>query len=461
MNSYFLMIVVALLFVLAIVVAYNMYQENEYRKKIRSQFGHSDQDALMDVKTSSVRDGQSFGVSGGVRPLKANLAKQQSPLTTDVLPTEEDNIFRQPESVQEAEVVAAEVLAEKELIAVDDELVESVEAESVRETLVFREPVAEVQEDGLPENEPLFELAAPAEQVVSPVERAKQVFLAGGSRADLVEQLEELARNELSWFDKRFDFMAYVALPEACELQAIPRLSVRQRFQIVGCTRDGRFQVAEPIPGVLYQAFVIGLQSISRNGLVTMDELQHFTVQVQQFALNMSGQAMVEEAESFLMRAAVLDDLCARVDQTIAIHLVSRSGVLGVELRQSLEKHGFVLQEDGKFVYPSASGDVLFSVVALDGSEFTEALLASQPYKGFSMLFDITRVPSGEQSFNQFMSLAVKLSSDLALDLVDDQLQPLSTDWLKEVRTYVGGLQLEMLSVDIEAGSSLAKRLFA
>lgn len=43
------------------VVAYNMYQENQYRKKVRDQFGHSDKDALLNSKTSHVRDGKPSG----------------------------------------------------------------------------------------------------------------------------------------------------------------------------------------------------------------------------------------------------------------------------------------------------------------------------------------------------------------------------------------------------------------
>ena len=77
------------------------------------------------------------------------------------------------------------------------------------------------------------------------------------------------------------------------------------------------------------------------------------------------------------------------------------------------------------------------------------------------MLFDITRVPNAEEDFNEFMNIAVKLSSELGLDLVDDQIRQLSTDWLKEVRAYVGARQTEMRRVGIEPNSPLAKRVFA
>ena len=48
------------------VTAYNMYQENKYRRKVREQFGHSDKDALLEGQPDSVRDGRGgAGVSDG------------------------------------------------------------------------------------------------------------------------------------------------------------------------------------------------------------------------------------------------------------------------------------------------------------------------------------------------------------------------------------------------------------
>ena len=45
-------IVLALAALLA-VIGYNMYQENQYRKQVREQFGHSDKDALLTSKPST------------------------------------------------------------------------------------------------------------------------------------------------------------------------------------------------------------------------------------------------------------------------------------------------------------------------------------------------------------------------------------------------------------------------
>ena len=273
--------------------------------------------------------------------------------------------------------------------------------------------------------------------------------------------LEDLRRAKLKWFDKRFDYMAYVSLNEPRELHSVPRLSGRHRFQVIGCTMDGRFQAAEPIPGILYQAFVIGLQAVSRIGLAERRDLDDFRSQVERFAAKNGGSALFENATAFLETAGPLDELCARVDQAIAIHLVNQAGVSGNELRAALTRRGFELMPDGSFVLAADTGGAKYTAVTLDGNPFTDGLLSSQPYKGFSLLFDITRVPASDDNFDQFMNLVVAVSKELRLDLVDEKIQPISSQWLKNVRRYIKARQEEMLAVDIAPGGALAKRLFS
>ena len=415
-----LLLIIILLAVLIVVVAYNMHQENQYRQKIRSQFGHADSDALLNASHRSTRDGQTFAETGKRLRRSPAQPETQTPATAESNPPKPTAPQTQPEKPK----------------------TESPQAKPNQSELQFDRA----------EQQPKRE--TPFARIINSVAEAAE------TRKPLVS-LASLENSDLQWFDKRFDYMSYIALYEPKELSVIPRLSGSHRFQIVGCALDGRFQIAEPIPGVAYQAFVIGLQAISRSGLAGEEELEHFAQQSRQFAEKMNGIASTTHTGDFLEAARPLDELCARVDQTIAIHLVARSNVSGNELRHTVEKAGFMLMHDGTFAYLGSDGDPKYTIAALDGSVFTEALLSNQPYKGFSMLFDITRVPSAEEDFNEFMNIAVKLSGELGLDLVDDQVRQLSTEWLKEVRTYVGARQTEMRRVGIEPNSPLAKRVFA
>ena len=413
-----------------------MYQENKYRQQVREQFGHADKDALLGSKTDFVRDGKPLG-GEAAQPVRTKYVSRPTPKA------EEAEAIAQPAAPQAAK---NDLFAEKVAAAAAAKPDAAIEVEEDD----FVEPVLQ------PEAEKGEEAFA-FERVDAPA--PSQTRLQGKQKTLL--HLNDLTKLELPWFDPRFDYMAYIALSEAQELHAIPRLSSRHRFQIAGCTMDDRFQIAEPIPSVYYQGFVIGLQAVSRNGLATTQELEQFGEQVNSFAEKMNASLLLTDVETFLNVARPLDELCARVDQTIAMHLVSRGSISGTELRAAVENLGFELGVDGAFRLPNEEGEPLFTLVTLDNTPFTASLLSSQAYRGFSMLFDITHVPAGEKQFNRFMDLAVKLSSTLSLDLVNDKLEELSTQWLKEVRSYVVARQDEMQKVGIEPGGSLAARLFS
>ena len=457
----FPLMIILLLAVLLAVMLYNFYQEQRYRRQIRRQFGHSDHDALLGSQTQSVRDGQYL--TG-----KSKIAGEQESAAPVVAKVAEFG-KAQPELAEETPLRKAADAAEENPVSEKQPAEPAATEPSEPLHTAHTMPFSLIEEEA----EELKELLAAETETTEPVANEQKKFQfdnetsaipnkEASSRRLLVE-LDGLARAELPWFDERFDYLAYVALYQPKELQRLPRLSGNGngRFQIAGCTMDGRFQLAEPIPGVHYQAFVIGLQAISRAGLLSDGDLHYFQKQVQQFAEEMDGRVHFKPLHRFLKAAQPFDELCERVDQTIAIHLVSSTQIAGDLLRHELENSGFVLQEDGSFATRNKAGDPEYVVVTLDGTAFTEALLAQHSYKGFSMLFDITRIADGADKFNRFMALAVKLSGAMNLQLVDDHVRQLSTDWLKEVRSYVQDRQEEMLRANIEPGSALAKRLFS
>ena len=411
------------------VLLFNSYKEKRYRDEVRRQFGHSDQDALLDGKREEVRDGQGVLNQGMMHH------QHSQAVADEVLSDVEPDTANKPQAAVEQEAVVFDVV--NPTTELEPEATESVENEA--------QPVANTPKS-------IKDLAVPGIKNV--------LSAANKSEAGLLLDLQDLTRMELPWFDNRVDYMAYVSLREARELHTMPRLSNRHHFRVVGCTMDGRFQLAEPIPSVYYQGFVMGLQCISRKGLAAREDLTQFAEQVRQFASQMGAGVAVANADAFMQVAEPMDELCVRVDQTIAIHLVSRESVSGREIKAALESLKFEL-DAGIFWYRDVHGKNLFNAVNLDSTPFIAAALDDQAYRGFSMLYDLTKVPAGEKTFNQFMDLVVKLSSHLGLDLVDDQLNELSTQWLKDIRSYVVERQDEMLSVDIEPGSELAERLFS
>ena len=447
MSTSLLIFLVLAAAVIAGVIAYNMYQENKYRQQVRAQFGHSDKDALLESSTHSVRDGH----LPGHQPVKEAPAK---PLRRkDVSePAQQSQTVELDIDTPPVRKPAPGKAAAAPLRTAEEKQKAEIEMEEDPFGAAFSLDLdAELEREAKEETRYQFEET----QVPVP----SQTKLKGNK--GLLLDLDDMAKQQLPWFDPNFDYMAYVSLKEPLELNTLPRFSSRHRFQIAGCTMDDRWQIAEPIPGVYYQGFIIGLQSISRSGLATTQELESFGNSVNQFAEQLDAGLLLMDVPTFLNVARPLDELCERVDQTITMHLVSRASISGMELRAALEGNGFQLHHDGAFHLFTDGGEPLFSIIAVDGSPFTPSLLSSQAYKGFSMLFDITRVPPGEKYFNRFMDIAVKLSGTLGLDLVDSNMEELSTEWLKGVRSFVLARQDEMKKVGIVPGGDLAARLFS
>ena len=70
--------------VILAVLAYNMYQENQYRKQVREQFGHANKDALLDSAPHSVHDGQSGQEPQQGAPIKPLRARNFPPIAKPI-----------------------------------------------------------------------------------------------------------------------------------------------------------------------------------------------------------------------------------------------------------------------------------------------------------------------------------------------------------------------------------------
>ena len=235
------------------VLLFNSYKEKRYRDEVRRQFGHSDQDALLDSKREEVRDGQGVLNQGMMHHQHSQAAADEA--LSDVEPDTANKI----QAAVEQEAVVFDVV--NPTAELEPEATEPVANEA--------QPVANAPKS-------IKDLAVPGIKNV--------LSAANKSEAGLLLDLQDLTRMELPWFDNRVDYMAYVSLREARELHTMPRLSNRHHFRVVGCTMDGRFQLVELIPCVYYFGFLMGLQCISRKGLAAREDLTQFAEQVRQFA---------------------------------------------------------------------------------------------------------------------------------------------------------------------------------
>ena len=411
-EKIWIFIVIGLGIILALMI-YQMNKEKKFRQQMRENIGRPDEDALLNSDVPSVRDGKPIPIPEEPAYPTKDLSQINPPIHT---PKPQGLVITPQDPTPDSPTIV-------NIADINDKL-------------------------------------SPTAQTVLPEDWQTESGNIETNNRIVSLTLEEITQQNLSWFDSRFDYLAYVVLKEAQEFNTLPRFSNNHRFQIAGCTLDNCWQLAEPIPNIYYQGFIIGLQSISRQGLANKEQIEAFGEQVRLFAKKLNAQVKLTDVNAFLQVAEPLDAVCARVDQAIPMHLVSRTEIEGSNLRTAVEKMGFELGHDGAFHLLNEQGHPQFSIVTLDQSAFTTNLLANQTYKGFTMLFDIPHTPANNKAFDQFMHIAVTLSSDLNLDLVNDKLDELTTEWLKNVNAYIKARHEEMKKLDITPGGKLSTRLF-
>ena len=472
----FIGIIVICILALALVVAYGIYQENRYRKEVYKQFGNAHRDVLLEDSQMQVREGERWGENSAFSRSyhEDNVEKDDA----ENFASGESAFFPTYSRERASDSEEMNTPASRPFFAFKEESEEVLDRSDdtfnrpkkqkipEQEDLSWSDPgEKEVDEASLSQEETSIEekddVSSPESKDHNFFNKIEQILPSKNHKDRSMVPLKELEKADLHWFNPAFDYLAYVTLKKPQELHSLPRLSNKYRFQIAGYTLDHRFQLAEPIPEVEYKAYVIGLQAISRSGLAPREDLIQFGKQVKEFSEAIGGIYHLSDVDDFYKLAEPMDELCARVDQIIALHLVAREGISGMALRAKLEENGFALAHDGAFYYPDVE-EGLFKAVNMDDTvPFTAKLLMDKRFKGFSLLFDITHVPAGREYFDTFMGLAIKLANELGLDLVDDELASLSTDWLKSIGDYIAARQKEMEVVGVPPGSDLARRLFA
>lgn len=463
-NPVFLSGLVLVLLIMIVVIIYNVYQENYHRQQMREQFGFVQEDALLGQQVVSVRDGQ----VRNQETEKPTLLRTSKTAQVKVEKEEKinDSVLPEP-SEPVSEVISSEAEAVSEPTSEESQKfsVQEVESDSSEPSYFVFEKDENADEES--EQEAFFTDDSLIEnvQLTEEIEEITQSIADDPSAAAETTYLvdpETFKQHEFANFDRRFDYLMYIGLSQWQEISAIPIFSQTRFYQVLGQTENGVFELVEPIPDKRYRAFVLGIQGVSREGLITAEELAYFQRQVTQFAQKIKGKVACDDERNYLQRARAVDEWCEKRDFLVDIYLVpAEEGrkLSGAILRQKVQALGFVWQNDGMFAYQK-NGNLLCTLSLFDHQPFGEHSFYQQ-HEGVLISFDPANVPNGEESFGEMMVLLNILIEDLSLELVDDQRLPLTAEWLMEVQSYIGNLQQQMKEQHLEVGGYSAIRLFA
>jgi len=211
----------------------------------------------------------------------------------------------------------------------------------------------------------------------------------------------------------------------------------------------------EPIAhGGLYSALKVGVQMASRSTALNELEYSELVTRLRQVADDIGAEPEIPDMIDVMARARSLHQFVAEHDAQLGINLASNGAPWAINtLLIALEKQGFDVRPDGRFVMPDGEGRFLFSLS-------TNVTVAAETTSRLTLLLDVPCVSPEKDGFGAMAACARALAQRLDACIVDDGNQLLSDAALADIAAQVQSFYAEMSSSQIPAGSTRALRLF-
>lgn len=211
----------------------------------------------------------------------------------------------------------------------------------------------------------------------------------------------------------------------------------------------------EPIVhGGLYTSLKVGVQMASRSTALNELEYSELVTRLRQVADDIGAEPEIPDMMDVMARARSLHQFVAEHDAQLGINLASNGAPWAINtLLIALEKQGFDVRPDGRFVMPDGAGSFLFSLS-------TNVTVAAETTSRLTFLLDVPCVAPEKDGFGAMAACARALAQRLDACIVDDGNQLLSDAALADIAAQVQSFYAEMLASQIPAGSTRALRLF-
>lgn len=389
--------------IVALVYAYNWWQEHRYRKQAQRAFSRNQPDVLLETPKNMVRTGES---------------RRMEPIVhgRDVEPTFEMSPIRATEPVGKIE---------PSLLGEDGDLDDFVDPQ-----------------------------AAIAARKAVPV--PAQPPAAYAETDALADDDEEDDAVTTSLLDPALDFIAEIHASEPIPATNVPTFPGAKRIVTLALNNDDQWEVVLHTSRHRYLELQVGLQLADRQGALTQEQLNAFCMGVQQFADEFDAVVTFPQRSGKLAAARDLDEFCAGVDVLIGLNVMAASKPFPMEkVRVLAENSGLARGPEGNFHYRSDSGKTLFTLSNQDETPF------GTTSEGLTLLFDVPRVAGGVAVFDYLADFAQNLSMALGGTLADDNGKALTESSMTNIRQQLAEIYARMDDRGIAAGSVAALRLFA
>ncbi|OBV41491.1 cell division protein ZipA C-terminal FtsZ-binding domain-containing protein [Janthinobacterium psychrotolerans] len=212
----------------------------------------------------------------------------------------------------------------------------------------------------------------------------------------------------------------------------------------------------EPIThGGVYTKMQGGVQLASRTTALNELEYSELVTRLRVVADEIGAEPEVPDMMEVMAEARNLHRFVAGHDAQLGVNLHTNGAPWAIAtLLIALEKQGFDVRPDGRFVMPDGQGGHLFSLS-------TNVTLAEETTPRLTLLLDVPCVAPARDGFGAMVACARSLVGRLDATIVDDYNQALSDPALAEIAGQVQEFYQEMEAADIPAGSTRALRLFS
>ncbi|WP_332858781.1 cell division protein ZipA C-terminal FtsZ-binding domain-containing protein [Janthinobacterium svalbardensis] len=212
----------------------------------------------------------------------------------------------------------------------------------------------------------------------------------------------------------------------------------------------------EPIThGGVYTRMQGGVQLASRSTALNELEYSELVTRLRGVADEIGAEPEVPDMMEVMAEARTLHRFVAGHDAQLGVNLHTNGAPWAIStLLFALEKQGFDVRPDGRFVMPDGDGSYLFSLS-------TNVTLAEETTSRLTLLLDVPCVAPARDGFGAMVACAKALVGRLDATIVDDYNQALSDAALAEIAGQVQDFYQEMDEADIPAGSTRALRLFS
>ena len=212
----------------------------------------------------------------------------------------------------------------------------------------------------------------------------------------------------------------------------------------------------EPIMhGGVYTRLQAGVQMASRTTALNELEYSELVTRLRALADEIGAEPEIPDMIEVMGEARTLHRFVSGHDAQLGVNLLSNGAPWSIAtLIGALEKQGFDVRPDGRYIMPDGDGGQLFTLS-------TNVTLGADTTSRLTLLLDVPCVAPQREGFSQMVACAKALVGRLDAIIVDDSDQPLMDEALGEINNQVLEFYQEMDAADIPAGSTRAMRLFS